>query len=348
MSVQFLTPLALAMTVAAGAWTYARPAEPQADRLCQRGYDLTYNLDFPEAIATFQQAITAQPKDPAAYRGVATATWLSILFQRGLVTVDDYEGRVTTAVQNVPEPPAESPEQAVVDGIDWVIRPNEWWIVGALPGGGKSGLLATAAGLLRPLKGMQKLCGREVGENDGDALAAERLRIGHLFGEGGRVFRNLTVAENVALPWCYHRDCTPAEADDELARLLDLVGLSFIAHVPASRLSPSWRLRTALARALIVRPEVLFMDNPLLGLDLRHKQWWLEFLDVISSGHPFYQGRPLTLVVATYDVHPWLKEGRQFALLKEKRWTPLGAYRAETGFDDPLWRELLAESKPAR
>jgi tetratricopeptide (TPR) repeat protein len=106
MSVQFLTPLALAMTVAAGAWTYARPAEPQADRLCQRGYDLTYNLDFPEAIATFQQAITAQPKDPAAYRGVATATWLSILFQRGLVTVDDYEGRVTTADQNVPEPPA--------------------------------------------------------------------------------------------------------------------------------------------------------------------------------------------------------------------------------------------------
>lgn len=242
----------------------------------------------------------------------------------------------------------ENPDRAVVEGINWVIRENEWWVVGALPGGGKSGLLATTAGLLRPLKGAQKLCGREVVENDGDALAAERRRIGVVFGEGGRVFRNLTVAENVALPWCYHHDRTVAEAAEEVAGLLGLMGLSFIAQVPANRLSPSWRLRTALARALILRPNVLFLDNPLLGLDLRQKQWWLGFLETISSGHPFYQGQPLTLVVATYDVHPWLKEGRQFALLKENRWTPLGAYAAAAGFDDPLWRELLAESRPAR
>ena len=242
----------------------------------------------------------------------------------------------------------ESPDQAVVEEVNWVIRRNEWWIVGALPGGGKSGLLATAAGLLRPLSGVQRLYGREVGEDDGDALAAERRRIGMVFGEGGRVFRNLTVAENVALPWCYHHDCTASEAAEEVTGLLDLMGLSFIAQVPASRLSPSWRLRTALARALIVRPNVLFMDNPLLGLDLRQKRWWLEFLETIFSGHPFYQGQPLTLVVATYDVLPWLKDGRQFALLKRNRWTPLGAYRVEAGFDDPLWRELLAESRPAR
>jgi len=48
---------------------HTKTASSQADRLCQRGYDLAYNLDFPEALATFQEAIAAQPRDPQAYRG---------------------------------------------------------------------------------------------------------------------------------------------------------------------------------------------------------------------------------------------------------------------------------------
>jgi tetratricopeptide (TPR) repeat protein len=102
-------PLALAvalmLTAAVVARPKARPAIPQADRLCQRGYDLTYNLDFPDALATFQDAIAAQPKDPQTYRGIATTVWLHILFQRGVVTVDDYVGHVTTGDQQLDQPP---------------------------------------------------------------------------------------------------------------------------------------------------------------------------------------------------------------------------------------------------
>lgn len=102
-------PLALAVALmliaAVVARPKARPAILQADRLCQRGYDLTYNLDFPEALATFQEAIAAQPKDPRAYRGIATTVWLHILFQRGVVTVDDYVGHLTTGDQKLDQPP---------------------------------------------------------------------------------------------------------------------------------------------------------------------------------------------------------------------------------------------------
>ena len=97
--------LMLAAVVVAWPQPQPPPAAPQADQICQRGYELTYNLDFPEALATFQEAVAAQPKDPQAYRGIATTVWLHILFQRGVVTVDDYVGHVTTGDQKLDEPP---------------------------------------------------------------------------------------------------------------------------------------------------------------------------------------------------------------------------------------------------
>jgi tetratricopeptide repeat protein len=66
-----------------------------------------YNLDRDEAIATFREAIAADPEDAGAYRGLASALWLSITFRRGNMTVDDYLGRVTKPNPNLRPPPAE-------------------------------------------------------------------------------------------------------------------------------------------------------------------------------------------------------------------------------------------------
>ncbi|MGE5358938.1 MAG: tetratricopeptide repeat protein [Bacteroidales bacterium] len=110
-----LTALVAAAVVLAALLTaaVARGQSPAArggsDRLVLRGYDFTYNLDFDEALKTFQQAVSADPKDAEAQRGLATLTWLHILFQRGVVTVDDYMGRVSR--EDVPTdqaPPAEA------------------------------------------------------------------------------------------------------------------------------------------------------------------------------------------------------------------------------------------------
>ena len=65
-----------------------------------------YNLDRDDALVTFRQAIAADPQDAAAYRGLATALWLSITFRRGNMTVDDYLGRVSKpSVPQAPPPP---------------------------------------------------------------------------------------------------------------------------------------------------------------------------------------------------------------------------------------------------
>ena len=83
-------------------------ASRESDALRVKAADQLYNLDREQAAATFRQAIASDGQDAAAYRGLATALWLSITFRRGNMTVDDYLGRVTRPNPNLPAPPAEA------------------------------------------------------------------------------------------------------------------------------------------------------------------------------------------------------------------------------------------------
>jgi tetratricopeptide (TPR) repeat protein len=99
----------VALLAAAIAWS-ATPARgnPASAALRARAADELYNLDRDEALATYRQAVAADPTDAAAYRGVATALWLSITFNRGNMTVDDYLGRVARPASKPPPPPPET------------------------------------------------------------------------------------------------------------------------------------------------------------------------------------------------------------------------------------------------
>ena len=85
------------------------------------------------------------------------------------------------------------------------------------------------------------------------------------------------------------------------------------------------------------------MDNPLAGLDLRHTNWWLSFLDQLSKGHPILRGRPMTLVVTTADLRPWKGRARQFAILKNQRLLVLGAWAQLQAASEEMLHELLTE-----
>ena len=75
--------------------------------LCARGASEIYNLDRDRAVESFRQAVAADPQDAAAYRGLASALWLSITFRRGNMTVDDYLGTVSRTASPAPPPPAD-------------------------------------------------------------------------------------------------------------------------------------------------------------------------------------------------------------------------------------------------
>jgi tetratricopeptide (TPR) repeat protein len=72
-----------------------------------RAFGYVYNLDYPEATREMEAAAAANPRDPAAARGLAVIPWLMISFQRGAVTVDDYLGSASNQNVALREPPAD-------------------------------------------------------------------------------------------------------------------------------------------------------------------------------------------------------------------------------------------------
>jgi len=104
----------------AGALTIAAPsfANRESEALRARGAAQIFNLDRDLAVDTFRQAIAADPEDPAAFRGLATALWLSITFRRGNMTVDDYLGKVTKPTTTAPAPAPPDVVAAFRDALD--------------------------------------------------------------------------------------------------------------------------------------------------------------------------------------------------------------------------------------
>jgi tetratricopeptide (TPR) repeat protein len=79
-----------------GAAQIAAPATAAALRA--RGLELGYNLDHAEALATFKEAIAADPEAPASYRLAAATTWITVLFEQGIITIEDYLGQARASV----------------------------------------------------------------------------------------------------------------------------------------------------------------------------------------------------------------------------------------------------------
>ena len=95
-------------------------ANKESESLRLKGAQQLYDLDRDQALTTFKQAVAADNQDAAAYRGVATALWLSITFRRGNMTVDDYLGRVTKPNPTMTPAPADV-AAAYRDAIDRAI-----------------------------------------------------------------------------------------------------------------------------------------------------------------------------------------------------------------------------------
>ena len=231
----------------------------------------------------------------------------------------------------------------VAEGINWRVAAGDYWVVAGQQGSGKSDLLMMTGGLMAPASGVYRLFGEAMPIFDEERLPT-RLRLGLAF-DGGQLFNHLTVWENVALPLRYHRDLAKSEAEGRVKELLIALGLSEWADSTPGALGRNWQKRVGLARALILAPEVLLVDNPLAGLDLRHASWWLDFLSHLSTGHPLVQGRPVTLVVSTADLRPWKGHARQFAVLKNQHLAVLGAWEQLEQASAELLQELLPAEK---
>lgn len=164
-------------------------------------------------------------------------------------------------------------------------------------GCGKSVLMKTIIGLIRPNQGTAFFDGRNISKLSDAELTKERIRFGYVF-QTAALFDSMTVGQNVAFPLRQHRK----DSDDEVRKIvytrLAEVGLpdSVAAKKPAE-LSGGMRKRVGLARALALGPELMLYDEPTTGLDP-------IMSDVINELIlRTRRNNPVTSIVVTHDMH---------------------------------------------
>ena len=227
-----------------------------------------------------------------------------------------------------------------VEEVNWSVAAGEFWVIGGLQGSGKRDLLMLGGGMAAPAAGEYFFSGHAMPIFEGEH-AAERLRVGYVF-DGGQLLNHLTVAENIALPLRYHKNLADADTETAVRRMLELTELVTFADSTPGAITRAWRKRVGLARALMLQPDVLLLDNPLSGLDARQGGWWLNFLDGLAQGGELTGGKPMTLIVTAEDFRPWRNCARQFAVLKDRRFTVLGNVEQLEAASAELVQELSA------
>lgn len=163
-----------------------------------------------------------------------------------------------------------------LDHVSFAMAPGETRVVLGAAGSGKTVLLKTAVGLIKPDSGRVLLFGQDITKLKEEELFDLRAKVGILFQEGG-LFDSMTIAENVAYPLLNQKTlayltsangANPLQrAEERVREALRFVELEHTLEKTPSELSGGMRRRVGIARAVVTEPALLLYDSPTAGLD---------------------------------------------------------------------------------
>jgi phospholipid/cholesterol/gamma-HCH transport system ATP-binding protein len=226
-------------------------------------------------------------------------------------------------------------ERNVIDGLDMDVRRGEILGVVGPSGTGKSVTLRAITGLTPKRGGTVEVFGTDMDTaTEKERLAIER-RWGVLFQQGA-LFSSLTVRQNIEMPMREHTDLSP-KLREEIARLkIDLVGLKQEAgdRLP-SELSGGMIKRAALARALALDPDIVFLDEPTAGLDPIGANAFDRLIMTLKDS------LGLTVYLVTHDLDTLVTACDRICALKGGKVLAIGPLSEMVENDDPWMKDYF-------
>jgi phospholipid/cholesterol/gamma-HCH transport system ATP-binding protein len=223
----------------------------------------------------------------------------------------------------------------VHEGLDLDVYRGEILGVVGGSGTGKSVLLRTICGLLRPAAGSVKVLGTDMLNADDAARSQVEARWGVMF-QDGALFSSLTVRENVEVPLRAVSGLDPRIRSALADLKISMAGLPYLAGDKyPSELSGGMRKRAGLARALALDPEIVFLDEPTAGLDPIGASAFDELIRGLS------RSMGLTVFLVTHDLDTLHACCDRIAVLAEKKVLVTGTMKEMLTVDHPWVHEYF-------
>ncbi len=220
-------------------------------------------------------------------------------------------------------------------GVDIDVPQGQITAVMGPSGTGKTTLLRLLTGQAAADRGRIELFGESVGELDKARLYALRRRTGMLF-QNGALLTDLTVFENVAFPVRAHARLPESVLRRLVLTKLEAVGLRGAAELMPSQLSGGMARRVALARAIVMDPELLIYDEPFVGLDP------ISMGVIVRLIRELNETLGVTSIVVSHDVEELATIAHRSYLLSEGRVVAAGTPEELARSGKPVVRQFMS------
>lgn len=223
----------------------------------------------------------------------------------------------------------------VLKDVDLTLDRGENVVVLGKSGSGKSVLIKCIIGLLEPDNGYIEVLGGNITELDHDALDKVRAKVGFLF-QSNALYDSMTVRENLEFPLRRHWiQVTQQEVNTMVQEALEDVGLAHTTDMMPAELSGGMQKRIALARTLILKPEIILYDEPTAGLDPITGR---EIIDLIMHIRNKYGSSAL---IISHDMNCVRLTSDRIAVLFDGKPYAAGTYQTLAGSTDPQVKQFF-------
>lgn len=226
-------------------------------------------------------------------------------------------------------------ERAVLEGVSLQVPRGKVTALMGASGGGKTTVLRLIGGQYRANSGRVLFDATDIGQLQRDALFQSRRRMGMLF-QFGALFTDMTVFDNVAFPLREHTRLPEVMVRDIVLMKLQAVGLRGARDLLPSQISGGMARRVALARAMVLDPELMMYDEPFAGLDPISLGTAARLIRQLNDT------LGLTSIVVSHDLEETFHIADQVVILANGRIAAQGTPAQVRASTDPLVQQFVS------